>query len=136
MRWFLVPVVIAAVVALCTALASWAVTLADRSCTSMVAGTCVESWHSDAVEWATYLAVFVAALAIPMLSAWTAPAFKKLTALATGLLGCAPLLIGYFTTNWGDLLLPSLTALGAAAIGIFLVWRQPTTIVTTETSPA
>ncbi len=102
----------------------------------LLAGTCVESWHSDAVEWAVYIAVTLALLAIPILSAWIAPAFKKSTALVMGLLGSAPLLIGYFTTNWDDLLLPSLLAIGAAATGIFLVWRQQTTNAATEASSA
>lgn len=136
LRWIAVPFVIAVVLATCTWLAIYAVSIADQSCTSMVAGTCVESWHSDAVEWAIYIAVILALVTIPTLSAWIAPAFKKHTALVMGLLGGAPLLIGYFMTNWDDLLFPSLLAIGAAAFGIFLVWRRQTTNAATETSTA
>lgn len=136
LRWIAVPIVIAAVLIACTLLASWAVTVADQSCTSMVAGTCVESWHSDAVEWAVYIAIIVALLAAIILSAWIAPAYKKATALVIGLLGSATLITGYFTTNWDDLLVPALIAIGSACVGIFLVWRRRATNAATETSSA
>lgn len=136
LRWLAVPIVVAAVIALSIALASWAVTVADQSCTSMVGGTCVESWHSDAVEWAVYIAIVLAVLAIPLLSAWLAPAYKKATALIMGLLGATPLLLGYFMTNWQDLLLPSLLGISSALLGIYLVWRRRITSNPTETSSA
>ncbi len=136
LRWLAVPIAVAAVIAMVTALASWAVTLADQSCTSMVGGTCVESWHSDAVEWAVYLGIILATLAIPLLSAWIAPSYKKAAALIMGLLGAMPLLAGYFMTNWQDLLLPSLLGIGFAILGISLVWRRRPTSKPTETSSA
>lgn len=136
LRWLAVPIVVAAVIALSTALASWAVTVADQSCTSMVGGTCVESWHSDAVEWAVYLGIILATLSIPLLSAWIAPTYKKATALIMGLLGAAPLLAGYFMTSWQDLLLPSVLGIGFALLGIYLVWRRGATSNPTETSSA
>lgn len=136
LRWLAVPIVVAAVIALSTALASWAVTVADQSCTSMVGGTCVESWHSDAVEWAVYLGIILATLAIPLLTAWIAPTYKKAAALLMGLLGAAPLLAGYLMTSWQDLLLPSLLGIGFALLGIYVVWRRGPTSNPTETSSA
>lgn len=124
LRWLAVPIGTAAIAAAGVTLSSWLVTLADNRCTSMVAGTCVESWHSDAVEWSTYLGIGLALFAIPLLSSWIAPALKTPTAILMSLLASGVLLSGYLLTSWNDLLPPALLGALAALAGIILVWRS------------
>ena len=135
-RWLAVPIAAAGILAACALLSSWLVTLADQRCVSMVAGSCVESWHSDAVEWATYLGIVMALLTIPMVTAWIAPKLKTATAVVFGLLASSTLLWGYLATRWNDLLPPLLLGLGAALVSIYLVWRHQNAPVKRELSNA
>lgn len=125
-RWLLVPVSAAAVLAICIVAARWAVAVADRRCPveSMVAGSCVEPWHTTVVEIVIYVGCALAALGIVVLPAVLAPQFDR----AVGVLALIGVVIlagsGYFLLGWADLLLPLLIAGTAGGTALVWVWLR------------
>lgn len=125
-RWLLVPVSAAAVVASCTFGARWAIAAVDARCPpdSLVAGSCVEPWHTTAVEVSIYLAVAVGAFALVWLPALVAPQLKRGVAVVAFLLSVAVAGAPYFYLAWADLLMPFVVATLAGAAGLWWVWSR------------
>lgn len=126
LRWLLVPVSGAAVVVLCAFAARWSVLIVDGRCPahSMVGGSCVERWHTTAVEISIFAAVALAALGLVLLPAAVAPGLKRAVAavgfaIAAGVGGAA-----YFVTGWADMLVPFMIATTAGAAGLWRVWSR------------
>ena len=124
LRWLSVPLVIVGVAAGCAACARWFVNLADERCRDMVGGACVESWHTDVVEWSIYVGVVVAFLLMTILSAWVAPSLKRAVSIVVGVLGVLVLIVGRLMTGWDVMLLPVLVGAVSALVGIMIVWRR------------
>ncbi len=128
-RWLLVPVSAAAVVALAIAGSRWAVSLADRHCPidRMVGGACVEPWHTGVVEAAIYVAIAAGALGLALLPAMVAPNLKRTVAVAGCLLAVGAVLTLYLSTSWRVLLLPLLLAAAGSGLGVWWIWSRRTT---------
>jgi cytochrome bd-type quinol oxidase subunit 2 len=124
LRWLAVPLTIAAVAFACIAAAQQGVRAAEARCAAMVGGSCVEGWHTDVVEWAIYLGLFVGVALIVVLSAWIAPAAKRAVAVIAALIGLAPAVAGYVLTGWPILLPPILLSAITAAACVAWVWRR------------
>jgi hypothetical protein len=126
LRWLLVPVAAAGVVAAVIAGARWAVSLADRRCpvSSMVGGACVEPWHTSAVEAAIYAAVGLATLGIVVLPALIAPQLKRSVAVVGFAAVLAMAAAVRFRFGWSGLLIPSLIALACGTVALIWTWRH------------
>jgi hypothetical protein len=122
LRWLLVPVAAAMVLAGVAATARWAVTVADGQCPvdSMVAGACVEPWHTGVVEASVYVGVVLAALGLVVVPTLIAPALKRTVAVLGFLLASSLVAGGYYLTGWGDLL--GLLAVTLVSAGLTLAW--------------
>ncbi|MCB1686022.1 MAG: hypothetical protein KDI31_16115, partial [Pseudomonadales bacterium] len=75
LRWLLVPVSLAAVVGGTLFAARSTVDLIDARCPaqSMVAGSCVEPWHTGAIETVIYVALLIAAAGLVVIPTLIAP---------------------------------------------------------------
>jgi hypothetical protein len=129
LRWLLVPVGAVLVVAGVAVAARWAVTVADGQCPadSMVAGACVEPWHTGVVEASVYAAVVLAALGLVAVPTLIAPALKRTVAVLGFLLASTVVVAGYYLTGWADLLGPLAVTIVSAGLALAWVWirRRP-----------
>lgn len=131
LRWLLVPISAAAVVAGTIIAGRWAVAIAAGRCApqNMVGGACVEPWHTSVVETVVYTGVVLAAAGIVVLPAAIAPEFKRTTGAVTFVLGVGGLLAVHVAASnlmgWSELMLPLLlaAATGAAALWWAFSWR-------------
>lgn len=123
-RWLLVPVSAAMVVAGVIAAARWAVSVAGQRCAaeSMVGGACVESWHTSMVEAAIYVGVVLVALGLVMVPSMIAPGFKRAVAALGFLLTVGGIGTIYFLTAWAELLGPLAVAAVMAAAALWWAW--------------
>ena len=78
LRWLLVPVSAALVVAVVIYTGIFAVGIADQNCAadSFAAGSCVASWHTTALETIIYAGVVITAIG-QFCPAFLAPASKR-----------------------------------------------------------
>lgn len=124
-RWLLVPVAAAAMVAGAVIAARWAVSMADGRCppASMVGGSCVEPWHTTVVELAFYAATVLAAAGVVILPAIVAPRLKRSVAVTAFVLAVGSAIAvhvaAYRGLGWSELLTPVIVV---AAIGAAAVW--------------
>jgi hypothetical protein len=125
-RWLLVPVSAAAVVAACAAAARWSITIVDRSCpaASMAGGACVEPWHTTAVEASIYIGVGLAALGVVVLPSLIAPQLKRTISIVAFGAATGVTVAAYFRTGWADLLMLVAVAVVSGGIGLWWVWSR------------
>jgi len=126
LRWLLVPISVAMIVASIAALARWGVTLTDQQCAveHMVGGTCVESWHTSVVDYAIYLAVIAIGLGVALVPASIAPSHRLAVAIVCVGLVLAGFLTFYTFTRWPELLLPLLLTAISGGLGSYWVSQR------------
>ncbi|MEZ5551012.1 MAG: hypothetical protein R3E82_09010 [Pseudomonadales bacterium] len=126
LRWLLVPVSLAAVVGGTLFAARSTVDLIDARCPaqSMVAGSCVEPWHTGAIETVIYVALLIAAAGLVVIPTLIAPGIKRVVASVGFLLGGG--LVGglYFMTTWSDLRMPLLIVLVSGGLSLWWMWTR------------
>ncbi len=121
-RWFCVPLVFLAVLALVGLAGTGIVKLLDERCatSAMVGGACVASWHTTGIEWVVYVGLFVSVFVAIVLAARAAPFRRVVIASICGIAAVALPLSIWLGLGWNDFRLISIEAMFAAAIS---VWR-------------
>lgn len=126
LRWLLVPVALAGVIGVTVLAARSTVDLIDARCPaqSMVAGSCVEPWHTGAIETVIYIALLVAAAGLVVIPSLIAPAIKRVVASVGFLLGGG--LVGglYLMTAWSDVRMPLLIVLVSGGLSLWWMWTR------------
>ncbi len=125
-RWLLVPVVAAAVVAIVVVGGRWVVSLADARCApeNFAGGACVEPWQTGAVEAAIYTGVVLVALGLTLLPSALAPSLKRTVSIIGALLAVAPLAFIYYSTRWPEVVAPLALAAIVCVAGSGWVWLR------------
>ena len=126
LRWLSIPLLMVGLIVIAAFAGAQIIGALDTRCApaNMTGGACVESWHSGAIEWVIYVAVFIAAFLLVFLPAWIAPAGKRIVAvLAAVLVTAAPTSV-WLGLGWTDFMLPSLIALVSSGLGGWWVWRR------------
>ncbi len=126
LRWLMVPLSAAAVIAAAVLAARLAVSVADRRCPvdSMIGGACVAPWHTNVVEAAIYAAVAAAALGLVALPPMVAPGGKRSVAVIGFLLVAVLAAAVRVRFAWNGLLLASAIAAGCAAAALVWSWSR------------
>jgi hypothetical protein len=126
LRWLLVPVSLAAVIGVTVFAARGTVDLIDARCPaqSMVAGSCVEPWHTGAIESVIYVALLISAAALVVIPTLVAPAIKRVVASAGFLLGGGVVGGLYLMTAWSDFRMPLLIVLVSGGLSLWWMWTR------------
>lgn len=121
MRWFMVPVSAVLIVGGLVAAARLIINLVDALCTpeNMIGGSCVEPWHTGAVEIAIYSGLILCALGLTLIPPAIAPKFKHTVSIAGAVLLFGATGVAYYLTRWPELFAPMLVAGIASAIGVY-----------------
>jgi len=126
LRWLLVVFAPAAVAILTLLFATLLYQLSNTLCDPvfLVAGKCVEPWHTTAVETIIHSAIILIVIGIILLPAAIAPRFKKTIALVGYTLATLIFAAAYFTSGWSDLLSPLLLTLLTGGTCALWVWKN------------
>ena len=131
LRWLLVPVSAALVVAVVIYAGIFAVDIADQNCAadSFAASSCVASWHTTALETIIYAGVVLTAIGLVLVPSLIAPKLKVTVAVMGFLLAVGPLAAAAILSASlpvpiivpGDATVPLIAAAVAGGLGLFWV---------------
>jgi len=126
LRWLFVVLAPAAVVVLTLLIATLLFQFSNTQCDPvfLVAGKCVEPWHTTAVDTLIHGAIFFIVAGSILLPAAIAPRFKTATALVGLTLATLIFAAAYFVSGWSDLLSPLLLTALTAGVCTLWVWRN------------
>ena len=124
-RWLLALASIAGIVVGAFYFGQWLVVQFDGSCGegNVIGGSCVETWHTRAVEIGIYAAVVLGAIGLSIIPAWIAPTLKRSLAVLILVLFSVALLAPYIMLGWADLVLPSLVGILVMIVGTLITMR-------------
>ncbi len=131
LRWLLVPVSAALVVAIVIYGGLFAVDIADQNCAadSFAGSSCVASWHTTALETIIYAGVILAAMGLVMVPSLIAPKLKITVSAIGFLLATGPFVVVAILSASlpvpiivpSDLAAPLIVAIATGGLSLFWV---------------
>ena len=124
-RWLFALVSVGAIVIAAFLFGQWLVVQSTSDCgaANMIAGSCVETWHTQSVETSIYTAVILGAIGLSLVPAWIAPALKRSFAVFILVLFAGFALTAYVMLGWADLAMPLFVGILVMIVGTLITLR-------------
>ena len=126
LRWLFVLLSPIAIVLLTVVVTTVLYNFSNTQCDPifLVAGKCVEPWHTTVVDILIHGAIFIIVAGIVLVPAAIAPRFKGVVAILGFTLATQTFTAAYIASGWADLLSPLLLTLLTGGICALWVWKN------------